>query len=345
MIEIYSPTIRRKEMDAVLTALVEDRVGPGEGAELLVQIAREHIDFDFCVSVRSPAIALFLALQLLNIEEGKGVVISALSPLYYMRVIEDMRLRPVLCDVAPGYTYPDREHIQEAFSHDAGNVRAIVLHHTLGFTPSTASIAELGLPIIEDCSQSYGTVYTQVDGAAKPSFGTFTILGLEERDVLTSGGGALLYASLRRDASVLRNMGNLPKEYGLPDMNAAMAMVQFREAAKNCAKRKEIAEVYTQASIRTRHKRFLGREEAEYNNYAFPLILETGMKDVKSYAKRKDIEIESAFSVAVIGSEKVESGHYPEAYSLSLRTALFPLYPRLRSSEIEKVSKLIGTLP
>jgi dTDP-4-amino-4,6-dideoxygalactose transaminase len=28
-IEIYSPTIRRKEMDAVLTAMVEEKIGPG----------------------------------------------------------------------------------------------------------------------------------------------------------------------------------------------------------------------------------------------------------------------------------------------------------------------------
>jgi dTDP-4-amino-4,6-dideoxygalactose transaminase len=126
-------------------------------------------------------------------------------------------------------------------------------------------------------------------------------------------------------------------------MNAAMGVVQFKESAKNLEKRREIARVYTQSALRTRHKRFVQDDNSEYNNYAFPLILETGMKDVKAYAKRKDIVVESAFDNTLIALVPPETCQ--EAYSLSLRTALFPLYPRLTASEIEKVSKLILTLP
>jgi dTDP-4-amino-4,6-dideoxygalactose transaminase len=126
-------------------------------------------------------------------------------------------------------------------------------------------------------------------------------------------------------------------------MNAAMGVIQFREAAKNLARRKEIAAVYTQSSLRTRHKRFV--QEGDYNNYAFPLILETGLKDVKAYARKKDIVVESAFEDTPAGTGAVDAAQCPEAYSLSLRTVLFPLYPRLQASEVERVSKLILTLP
>jgi hypothetical protein len=83
----------------------------------------------------------------------------------------------------------------------------------------------------------------------------------------------------------------------------------------------------------------------EYNNFSFPLILETGMKDVKAYAKRKDIGVESAFENTPAALGMAGQGECPEAYSLSLRTALFPLYPRLGAREIGKVSRLILTLP
>ncbi|GHV15186.1 hypothetical protein FACS189491_12080 [Spirochaetia bacterium] len=168
--------------------------------------------------------------------------------------------------------------------------------------------------------------------------------------MLTAGGGALLYAANRRDGSVLRGFGDLPPEYNLPDINAAMAVIQFREAAKNQVKRGEIARVYTQSALRTRHKRFI-QETGEYNNYAFPLILETGLNDVKAYARKKDIIVESAFddtlAVAPASGEgsSPEAGFCPEAYSLSLRTVLFPIYPRLSSTEVERISKLILTLP
>jgi dTDP-4-amino-4,6-dideoxygalactose transaminase len=353
-IEVYSPTIRRKEMDAVLTAMVEDKIGPGERARFLIANAKEQLRFDYCQSLRSPATALSLALKALNLEDGQGVILSALSPRYYKQVIDDLRLKPVYCDVSASLPCMSRETIEKVLTAPADDgggensggkgpvPRCIVVHHTLGFVPDMAAVMELGLPVIEDVSQSCGSVPAE---GVEPVHGTFTILGLEERDMLTSGGGALLYAMNRRDASVLRNFGDLPPEFCLPDLNAALAAVQFRESAKNLEKRTEIARIYTQSSLRTRHKRFIPPEESGYNNYAFPLILETGLKDVMAYAKKKEITVESAFSDTLVGAGLVDSGACPESYSLSLRTVLFPLYPRLRSQEIERVSKLILTLP
>jgi dTDP-4-amino-4,6-dideoxygalactose transaminase len=354
-IEVYSPTIRRKEMDAVLTAMVEDRIGPGERARLLIQTAKEHIGFDYALALRSPAIALHLALKALNIQEGQGVVISALSPRYYAQVLSDLRLTPLYCDVSYSFPCISRETLEKALQARPGGVeaRCIVLHHTLGFMPDTAAIVELGIPVIEDISQSYGVlpdIEQEAEQAgqtavAEKAHGVFVILGLEERDMLTSGGGALLYAMNRRDGSVLRNFADIPPEYCLPDINAAMASVQFREAARNTERRREIARVYNQASLRGKHKRFIPLAEGEYNYYAFPLVLETGMKDVSAYARKKEIVVESAFDRSIAACGSGDSMLCPVSYSLSLRTVLFPLYPRLLSSEVERISKLIMTLP
>jgi dTDP-4-amino-4,6-dideoxygalactose transaminase len=366
-IEVYSPTIRRKEMDAVLTALVEDKVGPGEHAQNLVKIAKERLQFDYSLALRSPATALALALRAFNLESGQGVVVSALSPRYYKQVIEDLGLVPVYADVTPSSACMGAETIEAARSRSDGpTVRCIALDHTLGYVPDMAALLGLGLPVIDDRSRSYGAlsaerplgpaaaVAAEAASAAaevKPPpetpylSGALSILGLEEKDLLTAGGGALLYAMNRRDAGALRSYADLPREYGLPDMNAAMAVVQFREATRNLERRKEIAAVYAQACVRIRHKRFAQNDIYEYNNYAFPLILETGMKDVKAYAKKKDIVVESALEDTLMGAGLVPVELCPEAYSLSLRTALFPLYPRLSGPEVEKVSKLIMTLP
>jgi dTDP-4-amino-4,6-dideoxygalactose transaminase len=154
-----------------------------------------------------------------------------------------------------------------------------------------------------------------------------------------------------------------------------MAVIQFRESPRNLERRLEIARIFTQSALRTRHRRFIQGDEGQYNNYAFPLVLETGLKDVKAYARKKDIVVESAFENTLTdfalaaeedgtvlfpaaspapGDGAAGEGEspasrfrdrYPEAYSLSLRTVLFPLYPRLSSSEVERISKLIVTLP
>ncbi|MDR2052595.1 MAG: DegT/DnrJ/EryC1/StrS family aminotransferase, partial [Treponema sp.] len=175
-IEVYSPTIRRKEMDAVLTAMVQDRVGPGELAHSLVQIAKEHIQFDYCLALRSPAIALSFALRTLNLEDGAGVLVSALSPRYYLRVLEDLRLTPVYCDVPPSSAVMSAETAAAALEKAGGNPvpRCVVVNHTLGFVPDTAAICALGLPVIEDCSRSYGT---RVGEQRAGSFGALAVLG------------------------------------------------------------------------------------------------------------------------------------------------------------------------
>jgi dTDP-4-amino-4,6-dideoxygalactose transaminase len=369
-IEVYSPTIRRKEMDAVLTALVEDKIGPGEQGRFLIQNAREFLHFDCCLTLRSPAIALHFALKALDLKEGQGVILSALCPRYYLRVLQELRLTPIYCDVENGTPLIGKATIEAAIARQNGvEARCILLHHNLGFLHDMSvgvGIAELGLPVIDDRSQSFGSnVAASADTEQAVAYcpGAFTILGLEERDMLTSGGGALLYAVNRRDGSVLRNFANLPPEYCLPDMNAAMAVIQFRESTKNLEKREEIAKVFNQSALRTRHKRFVIGENVSYNNYAFSLILETGLKDVKAYARKKDILVESAFTETLMGafigeqeegngiaplggqSEGLSPELCPEAYSLSLRTVLFPLYPRLSSTEVERISKLILTLP
>jgi dTDP-4-amino-4,6-dideoxygalactose transaminase len=361
-IEVYSPTIRRKEMDAVLTAMVEDQIGPGERARLLLQTAKEHLRFDYALALRSPATALHLALKTLELKDGDGVLVSALSPRYYAQALADLRLTPLFCDVSYSFPCISRESVEKAIASKPYGVepRCVILHHTLGFVPDAASIAGLGIPVIEDISQSYSPPQependqTEGSAAEKPAesaagqtiHGAYAILGLEERDMLTAGGGAILLAMNRKEGQALRALSNTPPEYCLPDINAALAAVQFREAVRNTARRQEIAKAYTQASLRTKHKRFVSLDSVgEYCNYAFPLVLETGMKDVAAYARKKEIIVENAFEQSLAGAGSIDSSLCPVSYSLSLRTVLFPLYPRLRSQEAERVSKLIMTLP
>jgi len=337
-------------MDAVLTAMVEDQIGPGERARLLIQTAREHLRFDFALALRSPATALFLALKSLDLKDGDSVLVSALSPRYYAQVLSDLHLTPVYCDVSYSFPCVSVESIEKAIAAMPSGVqpRCIVLHHTLGYAPDSGAIAALGIPVIEDVSQSCTPPPPDNEASeVKPAAinGVFAILGLEERDILTSGGGALLFAMSRRDGSILRNYSNIPPEYCLPDLNAALAAVQFREAARNMDRRKEIANAYIQASLRTKHKRFVSLDGFEYNNYAFPLILETGMKEVSAYARKKEIIVENAFEQSLAGAGISDSILCPVSYSLSLRTVLFPLYPRLRAQDAQRVSKLIMSLP
>jgi dTDP-4-amino-4,6-dideoxygalactose transaminase len=329
-------------MDAVLTAMVEEKIGPGERSRLLIQTTKEQLRFDYALTLRSPVIAFHFALKALGAKPGQAVIISSLSPRYCVQALEALQLTPLFCDVSFDFPCMNAEGVEKLI---AGNdVCAVVAHHTLGFIPDTSAILEFGIPVIEDISQSYGSWFSadkEKEEQNVPLKGKLFILGLEERDMLTSGGGALLFAMNRGDGSLLRNFSNLPGEFCLPDINAAMAVVQFREIYRNLQRRSEIARVYSQSSLRSRHKRFV--PITEYNNYSFPLVLETGFKDVAAYAKKKEIAVEYAFENTAAAFSLCKD--CPVGNSLALRTVVFPMYPSLRSAEVERVSKLIMTLP
>jgi len=376
-IEVYSPTIRRKEMDAVLTAMVEEKIGPGDRSRLLIQTAKEQLGFDYALALRSSAVALYLALKALDLRGQtdsktsscrQAVIISALSPRYYLQVLHDLQLTPLYCDVTYDFPCMNADLIRKTILNkpEDTEIKAIVLHHTLGYVPDTSAIAEIGIPVIEDISQSYGSFFkpaekekTEESKNSKEEVSAagnkakidclFCILGLEERDMLTSGGGALLFAMNRKEGSVLRNFAGIADEYCLPDINAALAVVQFKEIFRNIERRNDIAGVYMQASMslaaRTKHKRFIPVSDNDYCNYSFSLILETGFRDVIAYAKKKEIEIDNAFEKTIIGSGSDLGTACPVSSSLVLRTVIFPLYPRLRSADVERISRLIMTLP
>src|SRR5574344_735814 len=109
MIQTYSTTIRRKEMDAVLTCMVDEKIGPGEMNAKLIQQIKEFIKCDGAVALRSPAIALKYALQTISLDESSKIMISALAPAWQYQTIESLGYEPLVLDVdeASGLVTPE----------------------------------------------------------------------------------------------------------------------------------------------------------------------------------------------------------------------------------------------
>ena len=80
MIQTFSSTIRRKEMDAVLTCMVDEKIGPGDLNSRLIQNVKESFSFSGGVAVRSPSLALKYALKALDLPKDAKIMISALAP-------------------------------------------------------------------------------------------------------------------------------------------------------------------------------------------------------------------------------------------------------------------------
>ncbi|HZK20371.1 MAG TPA: DegT/DnrJ/EryC1/StrS family aminotransferase [Treponemataceae bacterium] len=340
-IKTFSSTIRRREMDAVLTCMVREEIGTGDLALRLTQLVKQKFSVAGAVALRSPAIALTYALELLNLENNTGVILSALAPSWQYQSIVSAGYTPMPVDVCPDSGLLDVNLVKKSIAEKG---RVLLLNECLGQIPDFAAFQELHIPIIEDISQNAGAI---VDENPVGSFGVFSILGLEERDIITAGGGAVLMAPEKRDWSVLKQkIDEAPITDFLPDINSALAWVQLKEHKKNEEIRKEMNDMYLGSLMQGKHSTFKTQvENASPVVYSFPVILNSGYSDVKKYALKKDIEIVLAFqdSIATVFADQCK--HCTQALSLRLRCVLFPLYPRLGSKKAQKIAKVLATLP
>ena len=278
-------------------------------------------------------------------------MISALAPAWQYQAVEAMGYEPLVLDVEEADGQVSAESVQKGIQ--AGG-RVLLLHETEGILPDFEAITALGIPVIEDVSQSAGASVQMPDENGNPGterkkaglFGMYTILGLEEKDVITAGGGAVLMAPGRREWIVLKKFTDEdPLTDLLPDINSALAWVQLKEFPRNEETRRGIFNMYQHSCMIGRHKTFARDMEGASTMCSFPLILNSAFKDVKAYTAKKDIEIQLAFAGSVIALKDELSQTCIHAKSLLLRTAHFPLYPRLTHVQTEKIVKVLGTLP
>ena len=356
MIQTFSSTIRRKEMDAVLTCMVDEKLGPGELNAKLIQSVKEFTGCDGAVAFRSPAIAFSYVLKALDMSPESSVMISALAPSWQYTAIKNLGYTPLVLDVREEDGLVSPEAVQEGIKNGG---RILLLHETMGILPKIEEILALGIPVIEDISHSVGSVYTLSASEENPSAksedlqkkagmaGLYSILGLEENDTITAGGGAVLIAPKRREWIVLKKFTDAAPETDiLPDMNSALGFIQIKEFARNEQARKALFAIFQKSLMSGKNKTFARDSENGSTVWSFPVVLSGSFKDAKQYASRKEIEIRPAYEKSVIAIlEEMEQSNYIHAKSLLLRTVLFPLYPRLGSESATKIAKVLGTLP
>ena len=356
MIPVFKPSIRRKEMDSVLSALVSDRIGPETQQRELVKelcsLAEAHGGF----ALREYERAIALALEALGLEEGDGVVLSPLSPVSYYRVMKTYGLVPLLVDVDSHSMCVDAGEAIGRIERDGA--KAVIADGPLGFIPPLRELSDSGVPIIEDISSTVGGHTGEL---ACGSYGEVVIIRLEAQDLITSGGGTVVMARKRSGYAKLKQAAEvLPREVFLPDMNAALAKIQIKELDRYFERRKELYSILFSSLRKGRHGAPVQTGEAESVAYSFPVLVDGGIKEVQGYARKKGVETLRGFPDATLGfiddaSEgesrtaenrgAEESREYPNARRFLNSCLLFPLYPRLAKDEVDKIGKVLTTLP
>jgi perosamine synthetase len=327
-------------MGSVLSCIVSDKIGPGEISHELVARASHMLGHAGGITLCNSYLALSAALEALGIVASDQVVLPALAPSLWLRVLADRGVVPLVADVEPETGLIDPQQVSSLMQKGP---KAILVPHTLGIVADIENLKTHGVPILEDASQALGG---KVGEQPCGGLADLCLISLMPEHMVTCGGGALVLAKNRQVAAAVRRIQeSSPLFSPLADMNAALGISQLAALDSFIAARREISQVFAQSLMKSRHKSLVQKIDAENVLSSFPVALADGMKDVRQYAMKKNVDTVPAFGDSIASLEESPAAHCPVARSLVLRCLLFPLYPMLGKRDVEAISRVLATLP
>lgn len=345
MIEFNKPTLKRRDMDSVLQTMVNEQIGHGQVSLSFMSAFAEKVGCASAVAYRTYPDCLEDALKLYGAQEGTVVAISPLSPSVYKSVLDKLGCQIVMVDVDKENGMPREDLVMNS------GASILMLYEPCGSIPlkynTETTFADKCdyscVSVIEDVSSSIGGHFR--DEAKPGNWGKVVVCAFEDDSVIQAGGGAGLGVKVDM-LSILRE--NPPKSYlTLTDLNSALGLVQLENIDDNCSKRREITKVYSNELAKTKHKMF-GLNMLDYESSAscFPVFLDCKPEEVIKFAQRHEVPVRMQFSESVAKEFEDELfSKYPAAAAYYYRTVAFPVYPFLKNSEIEVISKIIAHLP
>jgi dTDP-4-amino-4,6-dideoxygalactose transaminase len=198
------------------------------------------------VGVASGTDALELALRALELAPGSEVICPSLTAVATATAIVRAGHAPVLVDVDPDTLTVSVEHVAAAIGP---RVAAIVAVHLYGRPAPVEALAELGVPVVEDCAQAHGM-------EVRSGLGCFSFYPTKNLGAFGDGGAvATSDAELADRVRSLRVYGNGPDGRSiaaglnsrLDELQAALLRVRLQRLAEDNERRAEIAQTYDAA--------------------------------------------------------------------------------------------------
>ena len=156
MIPISKPTIVRKDLEYVLNCLITERLEEGELTREFEKAISHYIGMKYALASSSFTSAVHLALLGLGIQPNDEIIISAFSSPAIVNAIRYINAVPVLADIEMNTYNIDFKQVEKKITT---KTKAVIVSHNFGIPSNIDQYLSLEIPIIEDCSLSFGADY------------------------------------------------------------------------------------------------------------------------------------------------------------------------------------------
>lgn len=327
-IKFFKPTLRRQDMQGVLETMADEAIGPGERKALFEDNVCSLSGFNKAYALRTMSSALETALFEMNLPEKARILVSPLSPSVYERVITSLGYEI-------GFADTDKQSGIMNYTSGVSECDAIILYIP-GSSYPDERFKEHRHKIIVDISKVTG-----MKGYAE--YARYGVCSFEANDVISCGGGAVFLSEADIESELYQSEA-------MSDLNAALGCVQYKYFNEFSNKRREIYQNYQNAVLRSSGKNIIfgapdsDLKSEEFNAFSFSLTVAGRIEDVKKLALKSKIEIINTFEDSLAFKMNLKDDSLTNSIYTALRTVSFPIYYFLKSSETERVAKMLSHL-
>lgn len=348
--------IKKEIDDAIKRVLNETSFIMGDDVVRFEKEFAEYLGVNHCVGVSSGTDALHLALLSLGVGKGDEVITTPHTFIATSEAITMCQATPVFVDIDPNSYNIDPAKIEARISK---KTKAILPVHIYGQPAEMDPILKIAkrhnLFVLEDCAQAHGAEYK---GKKVGTFGEVSIFSFYPGKNLGcyGDGGAVVTdnPAIAEKVRLLMNHGRTEKYihqilgYGnrLDTIQAAVLRVKLRKLNKWNVRRQAIANQYNNylAKLPLKLPAQPKNTKPVYHIYSVLLKNRDRIQDkLKSAGIESGIHyplplhLQPAFSY--LGYNK---GSFPVAEKVSRETLSLPIFPEMRTDEINYICRLIS---
>ncbi|MEM2447313.1 MAG: DegT/DnrJ/EryC1/StrS family aminotransferase, partial [Candidatus Bathyarchaeia archaeon] len=341
MIPINAPQIGEREIEAVVKVLKSSVLTHGLGAGPMVKKFEEEfakfVEAKHAIAVNSGTAALHVAVSAAGVKRGDEVILPSFTFVATAETVVMAGAKPVFVDINPETYTVSPEEVEKAVTKRTKAVIAVDLYGAPADMKSLREIADKhGLKLIEDAAQAHGAVY---DGKPVGVYADLACWSFYASKNMTTGEGGMITTNdgeLAEKLRLIRCHGEQQKymstlighNYRMPEIEAAIGLVQLEKLPSFLARRRENAETLTAKLCRAENLQ-LPREQPRCRNswYLYTVRL-------KGASRQKRDAIVAQLKSKGIGAEV----YYPWPIHMM---PPYKRFRRLKLTETEKASEQV----
>jgi len=351
-IPLNRPTITTKDIDYIKKSVSSDLFSDKLVKEFENKFAK-YIGRKYAVTTSSGTAALHLALLSLGIGEGEEVIcpsytcISLLNAVNYLKA----KIKLVDCnfDVKNGNFNISFSDLKSKVTE---KTKAIIIPHVFGYPAEIDKIVSLGIPVIEDFTQSLGGSYLN---KKLGSYGIISISSLHHSKMMATGEGGILLTDSQKIFDKVNFLGDYaltvisqrltpPSEYHvqynykMSDLNALLGISQLNQIPQFIKRRKEIAKIYTR-SLKGLAK--IPNNPKNHIFWRYPVKTKKDPRMIIKEALKCGIELGRGGYPLLHQYLKLDNKDFPNTEKTISSLFVIPAYPSLTNKEINYIIKTL----